>query len=94
MFCDNRSAIQRASNPVFYECTKHINIDCHFIREKVQMGLTKLRYISTYEQQVDFLTKSLGYVQHCYLISKLGLKNIFIAPILQGVGVGVEGLMC
>lgn len=84
VFCDSKSAIQIATNPVFHERTKYINIDCHFIREKVQLGLVKLLYVPTNEQQADILTKGLGVSQHTYLVSKLGMKNIFKVPSLRG----------
>jgi len=84
VFCDSKSAIQIATNLVFHERTKHIDIDCHFIREKVQLGLVKLLHIPTIEQQADILTKGLGIGQHTYLVSKLGMKNIFMAPSLRG----------
>ncbi|WMV35038.1 hypothetical protein MTR67_028423 [Solanum verrucosum] len=81
VYSDNKSAIQLASNPVHHGCTKHIEIDCHFIREKLQQGLIKIVYISTQNQPTDLLTKGLNKPQHDYLLSKL---IIFAPPSLRG----------
>lgn len=44
---DNQSTIYMAMNPIFHERTKHIEIDCHFTREKVLKGLIELTYVPT-----------------------------------------------
>lgn len=39
LHCDNLSVLYIAKNPMFHERTKHIELDCHFTREKVMEGL-------------------------------------------------------
>ena len=49
IWCDNTSALALASNPVFHGCTKHIEVDYHFVREKVVHGDLLLQFISTHD---------------------------------------------
>ncbi|XP_028064205.1 uncharacterized protein LOC114267364 [Camellia sinensis] len=44
LWCDYLSAIALASNPVFYTRSKHIEVDCHFIHEKVAAKKLVLKY--------------------------------------------------
>ncbi|CAJ2632157.1 unnamed protein product [Trifolium pratense] len=84
VFCDNKSAIYLAHNPTLHERTKHIEIDCHIIREKIQSGLLRLFPIPSAAQTADVLTKPLHSPQFLHLISKLGLHDIH-SPACGGV---------
>ena len=58
LHCDNRSAIQIAHNDVFHDRTKHIEIDCHFIRQHVNSGIIQLQFVSSTAQVADLFTKT------------------------------------
>ena len=57
VFCDNKATIKKAAHPIFHERTKHFDIDCHFVREKILEGLIQTQHLGTREQQADILNK-------------------------------------
>jgi hypothetical protein len=59
VYCDNISAIYMSSNPVQHRRTKHIEIDIHFVREKVSLGQVRVLHVPTTAQFADIFTKGL-----------------------------------
>ena len=55
LYCDNKSAISIAHNLVQHDRTKHIEIDRHFIKEKLENGLITILYVSSSNQLADIL---------------------------------------
>ena len=75
LFEDNQSAIALAKNPINHARSKHIDIQHHFIREKVESKVIDIVYMATDEMIADALTKPLARPRLEMLIAKMGLRN-------------------
>ncbi|KAM1108784.1 hypothetical protein ACFX13_005484 [Malus domestica] len=77
LHCDNKAAIEIAHNPVQHDRTKHVEIDRHFIKEKLDAGIIMFLFVGSEDQLANVLTKAVSNSVFSNSLDKLGMCDIF-----------------
>ena len=77
LYCDNKATISISQNSVQHDRTKHIEIDRHFIKEKIDSGAICMPFVPTTQQIADIFTKGLFRPIFELFVSKLGMIDIY-----------------
>ena len=72
-----RLAINIAHNPIQHDWAKHIEVDRHFIKEKLEQGVVCMSYVPSEHQLADILTKGFNSSMFHNLVFKLGMEDIY-----------------
>lgn len=80
LFCDNKSAIEIAQNPVQHDRTKHVEVDRHFIKDKLDTKLIQLPFVKSEQQLADILTKAVSHKVFHGSLDKLGMEDLHAPP--------------
>ena len=75
IMCDNQGCMSLAKNPTHHSRTKHIDVQYHFIREKLETGVIELKFCPTKHMVADVLTKAVARDRHQRLMMTFGLKG-------------------
>ena len=77
LICDNQDTLHISSNTVFHERTKHIKVNCHFIREEIASGCITISFVNSNDQLADICTRSLRGPRIKYIYDKLSTFDLY-----------------
>lgn len=75
LWCDNIGATYLAANPIFHARTKHVEVDYHFVRERVASNKLEVGFVSSKDQVADIMTKALPAPLHLRFRNNLNLHS-------------------
>jgi hypothetical protein len=77
LYCDNKTTINIANNPIQHDRTKHMEIDRHFIKDKLDEGTVYMPFVGIKKQIADVFTKELSITVFSNVIDKMSMINIY-----------------
>lgn len=81
LWCDNTSVVALTANLILHWTTKHIDLNCHFIQDRIEQKQLNVQHVPSYDQTVNILTKHLSPEPLQFLRGKLSGTSFEVVQI-------------